>query len=220
MANVYNSSSVLRNSRFRPDNQYEAEEASFSVYLPQNAVLGIGDVLAFGVLGESVDLMQFSLDMPAIDINATATLAGRLGYVTYAGPGATQAYTGAAAGPFTGSDAGLIAAATVLQVNTTGSKNFARVDGEATAADSFAVTPYVAQTTQNLLILTISAVAATNNLTNGPQTVTLYAKAQYAYPDQFVSGVTGAGPSNLLGTKQNSQAVVYQYGPGASPNAP
>lgn len=211
MANIYNSSAVLKNSRARPDSQVEAEEATFSVYLPQGTTLGIGDVLAFGVLGENVALTQFSLDMPAIDTNATATLAGRLGYVTYAGPGATQAYTGAVAGPATGSDAGLIAAATVLQTNTTGAKNFARLDGEATAADSFAVTPFPVQPTQQLLILTISAVAATNNLANGAQTVSLVAKFQYAYPDSFVTGVTGAGASNLLGTKVVSPAVTYQY---------
>lgn len=213
MANVYKSSAVLKNSRARPDSQYEAEEATFSISIPKNTVLGIGDTLAFGILGENLDVQQFSLDMPAIDTNAAATLAGRLGTVTYAGAGATQTWTGS-------QDAVFIAAATVLQTNTTGAKTFARLDGEGTAIDSFAVTPYVAQTDQRILVLNISAVAATNNLTVAGQTVTLYVKFQYAYPDTYVNGVTGVSSSNLLGTKSTDNAVVYLYGPGATPNAP
>lgn len=204
MANIYKSSAVLKNSRARPDSQYEAEEATFSITLPQGTVLGIGDSLAFGILGENLNVQQFSLDLPAIDTNATATLAGRLGTVTYAGPGNAQVYTGA-------TDAIFIPAATVLQTNTTGAKNFGRLDGETTAADSFAVTPYVIQPTQQLIVLNVSAVAATNNLVNGPQTINLYVKFQYGYPDQWVSGVTGVSPANLLGNAVVSQAVTYQY---------
>jgi hypothetical protein len=204
MANVYKSSAVLKNSRARPDSQYEAEEATFSITLPQGTVLGIGDTLVFGILGENLTAQQFSLDAPAIDTNATATLAGRFGIVQYAGPGNAQTYTGS-------NDAVFIAAATVLQNNTTGAKNFARLDGETSAGDTFAVTPYPVQTTQQLLVLNISAVAATNNLANGPQTVNLSIKYQYAYPDTFVSGVTGVTSTNLKGNPVSSQAVVYQY---------
>jgi hypothetical protein len=213
MANQYKSSAVLKNSRARPDSQYEAEEATFSVSLPKNTVLGIGDTLAFCILGENIAVTQFSLQMPAIDTNATATLAGRLGTVTYAGAGATQTWTGS-------QDAVFIAAATVLQTNTTGLKNFARLDGEGTAIDSFAVTPYAVQTDQRIVVLTISAVAATNNLTVAGQTVNLLVKYQYAYPDTYVNGVTGVSSTNLLGTKSTDNAVVYLYGPGATPNAP
>lgn len=213
MANQYKSSAFLKNSRARPDSQYEAEEATFSITLPKNTVLANGDTLAFGILGENVAVTQFSLDMPAIDTNAAATLAGRFGTVTYAGAGASQTWTGS-------QDAVFIAAATVLQNNTTGAKNFARVDGEATANDSFAVTPYVVQTDQRILVLNISAGAATNNLTTAAQTVNLLVKYQYAYPDTYVNGVTGVSSSNLLGTKTTDQAVVYLYGPGATPNAP
>lgn len=204
MANQYKSSAVLKNSRARPDSQYEAEEATFSVTLPTGTVLANGDTIAFGILGENVNVLQFTLDMPAIDTNGTATLAGKLGTVTYAGAGNTQTWTGS-------QDAIFLAAATALQVNTTGAKNFARLDGEATAADSFAVTPYVTQTDERIIVLNISAGAATNNLANGPQTINLSVKYQYAYPDQFVSGVTGVSSSNLLGNKVTSQAVVYTY---------
>jgi hypothetical protein len=204
MANQYKSSAVLKNSRARPDSQYEAEEATFSITLPSGTALAIGDTLAFGILGENVAVTQFSLEMPAIDTNATATLAGRLGTVTYAGAGNTQTWTGS-------QDAVFIAAATVLQTNTTGLKNFARLDGEGTAIDSFAVTPYIVQTDQRIIVLTVSAVAATNNLLNGAQTVNLLVKYQYAYPDTFVTGVTGVTPANLLGTKATSPAVIYTY---------
>jgi hypothetical protein len=204
MANVYKSSSVLKNSRARPDSQYEPEEATFSITLPKGTVLGVGDTLAFGILGENLIVTQFSLDMPAIDTNAAATLAGRLGTVDYAGAGNTQTWTGS-------QDAVFIAAATVLQTNTTGSKNFARLDGEGTAIDSFAVTPYVPRAAQAIVVATISAAAATNNLANGAQTINLSVKYQYAYPDQYVSGVTGVSSTNLLGTKTTDQAVVYQY---------
>lgn len=204
MANVYKSSAVLKNSRARPDSQYEAEEATFSITLPQGTVLGVGDTLAFGILGENLNVQQFSLDFPAIDTNATATLAGRFGIVQYAGAGNAQTWTGS-------NDAVFIAAATVLQTNTSGAKNFARLDGENTAADSFAVTPYPVQTSQQILVVTISAAAATNNLANGAQTVNLSVKYQYAYPDTYVSGVTGVSPTNLKGTPVSSQAVVYQY---------
>lgn len=213
MANQYKSKQVLDNVRFRPDSANEAEEIAMSIYLPAGTVLGIGDTLAFGILGENVDVQQFSLDMPVIDTNGTAALAGRFGTVTYAGAGNAQTWTGS-------QDAVFIAAATVLQTNTTGAKTFARLDGEGTAIDSFAVTPYVVQTDQRVLVVNISAIASTNNLATTAQTVTLYAKYQYAYPNTFVTGVTGVSPSNLLGTKTVSQAVTYQYGPLASPNAP
>jgi len=204
MATQYKASTFIKNERLRPVDQLSPSEATLSLTLPAGTVLGVGDTLAFGILGENVDVTQFSLDMPAIDTNAAATLAGRFGMVTYAGAGNAQTWTGA-------QDAVFIAAATVLQTNTTGAKTFARLDGEATAGDSFAVTPYVAQATQQVLVVTISAAAATNNLVNGPQTINLFVKYQYAYPDQYVTGVTGVTPSNLLGNKVLSPAAVYTY---------
>lgn len=215
MANQYKSKNVLDNVRFRPDSANEAEEASMSIYLPKGTVLGVNDSLVFGILGENVDVQQFSLDVPLIDNHASAaTLAGKFGTVTYAGAGNSQTWTGS-------QDAIFIAAATKFNGAGAGAAaTFARLDGEATANDSFAVTPYVVQTDQRLLVVTISAAAALNNLANGPQTITLYVKYQYAYPNQYVTGVTGVSPSNLLGTKTTDQAVTYQYGPLATPNAP
>lgn len=204
MATQYKSSSFIKNSRLRPVDQYSPEEATFSIYLPSGTTLANGDTLAFGILGENVIVTQFELIMPAIDTNASATLAGRLGTVTYAGAGASQTWTGS-------QDAVFIAAATVLQTNTTGAKNFARVDGEATANDSFAVTPYVARTDQRILVLNISAGAATNNLASNAGTVTLNVKYQYAYADTWQSGVTGVSSSALLGTAVTEQAITYQY---------
>jgi len=201
MANQYKSSSFTKNSRLRPVDQYAPEQATMSVYLPKGTVLGIGDTLAFGIVGENVNILDYNLDMPAIDTNGTATLAGRFGTVTYAGAGASQTWTGS-------QDAIFIAAATVLQTNTTGSKNFAGQDGD---NSKFAVTPYVVQTDQRILVVTLSAVAATNNLTTAGQTVSLSVSYQYAYPDTYVSGVTGVSSSALLGTAVTDQAVVYTY---------
>lgn len=213
MANQYKAKALLDNVRFRPDSANEPEEVTMSILLPAGTVLGVGDTLAFGIIGENVDVQQFSLDMPSIDTNGTATLAGRFGTVTYAGAGATQTWTGS-------QDAVFIAAATALSPAAGGAKTFARLDGEGTAIDSFAVTPYVVQTDLRILVLTISAAAATNNLASNAGTVTLSVKYQYAYPNQFVTGVTGVSSTALLGTKTTAQAVTYQYGPGATPNAP
>jgi len=219
MANQYKSKQYNDNVRFRPDSANEAEEVSLTIQLPQGTVLANGDTLAFGILGENVIVQSYELDMGAIDTNAAATLAGRLGVVTYAGAGQTQTWTGS-------NDAIIIAAATVLQTNTTGYKSFSGLNSDVSTGGGFAVKPYGDATThapfstQQVLVLNISAGAATNNLANGAQNVTLYVKYQYAYPNQFVTSVTGVSPANLLGTKVTSPAVTYQYGPLNSPNAP
>jgi len=225
MSVTLKSSAVLKNSRARPDSQYEAEEATFSIVLPVGYSPASGDVFVFGILGENVQLQQISYDFPAyLDTSASPTLAMKSGYVTYAGAGNTQAYTGISAGPFSGSEISIVNTAVVVNGANGTNKNIARLDGENTALDSF-TTPYQAQASQQLLVASFTAGAATagtvgsGSLTFGA-TINCSAKFQYAYPDSFVSGVTGVSPSNLLGTKASSQAVTYQYGPGASPNAP
>lgn len=201
MANQYKSSSFIKNSRLRPVDQYAPEQATMTIYLPTGTVLGVGDTLAFGILGENVNVLDYALDLGKIDSNATATLAGRLGTVTYAGAGQTQTWTGS-------QDAVLIAAATVLQTNTTGAKNFAGQDGD---NSKFAVTPYVVQTDQRILVLNISAAAATNYLATAGTSVSLTVSYQYGYPDTYVTGVTGVSSSALLGTPVTEAAAVYTY---------
>jgi hypothetical protein len=166
---VYKTKTYLDNARARPDGQNDAEELTMTYTFPAGVNPVSGDTILFGKIGENIVITQFQLTLDQFDSNATAALAGRLGT--------------------TASDACLIAAATVLQTNTTGKKNFARVDGEATAIDSFAVTPYVPQTTVQDLILTFSANAGTA-FTTGNRNISLRIKYQYAYTNQFVTGVS------------------------------
>ena len=201
MANQYKSSSFTKNARLRPVDQDSANQATMSIYLPTGTLLGIGDTLAFGILGENINVLDYSLDFGKIDSNASAALAGRFGTVTYAGAGATQTWTGS-------QDAVFIAAATVLQTNTTGSKNFSGRDGD---NSKFAVTPYVVQTDQRILVVNISAAAGTNYLATAGTTVSLTVSYQYGYPDTYVTGVTGVSASALLGTPVTEQAAIYTY---------
>lgn len=219
MANIYKASTVLRNVRFRPDSANEPQEVTSTVTLPAGTVLGVGDILAFAILGENVQLTQFTLDNPGIDTNATSTFQASFGGVNYAGAGQTQTWTG------TGIGASALLAAALAPWRSSGTQGgattIARLDGENTAADSFATTPYVVQPAQQILFLTVTAAAATNGLSaTVPTNLTAMFKYQYAYADQFVSGVTGVSPANLLGTKVVSPAVTYQYGFISNPNAP
>jgi len=159
----------LDNARARPNGQNDAEELTMTYSFPAGVNPLSGDVIFFGKIGENVYVTQFNLLMDQFDSNASAALAGRLG--------------------ITASDACFIAAATVLQTNTTGKKNFARVDGEATAIDSFAVTPYPVQATVQDLILTFSANAGTA-FTTGTRNITLRVKYQYGYTNQSLTGVS------------------------------
>lgn len=186
---TYKSSSYTKNAVYRPSSQTQPEEATFSITIPAGTALASGDVLKFGRLGENVRINTFQLEMDQFDSNGTAALAGKLG--------------------ITSSDACLIAAATVLQTNTTGKKNFARLDGEATANDSFAVTPFPVQTTVQDLILTLSANAGTA-YTTGDRTVTLKIKYQYAYPDTYVVGVSATNYP-FSGSKSTAVAATYDY---------
>ena len=165
----YKTKTYLDNARFRPDGQNDEEGATMTYSFPAGVNPVSGDVIYFGKLGENVYVKQFQLSLDQFDSNASAALAGRLG--------------------ITASDACFLAAATVLQTNTTGKKNFAGVDGEATAIDSFAVTPYPVQSTVQDLILTFSANAGTA-FTTGTRNITLRIQYQYAYTNQFLAGVS------------------------------
>lgn len=216
MANQYKSSAVLKNSRARPDSQYEAEEATFTVSLPAgyNAASASGDTYAFCILGENVTINRYNIRFPVLDTNATAAFAGKLGIVAYAGAGASQTWTGT-------NDAALLASGTVVQTNTTGAKDLSSLDGDVATGGGFNTKPFPVQTSQQIVVFNVTANASTNGASaTATNDITLTIAYQYAYPDTFVSGVTGVSSSNLLGTKSTSQAVVYLYGPGASPNAP
>lgn len=189
MAINYKTKTYLENARARPDGQNDAEELTMTYTFKDGVNPVSGDKIYFGKIGENVRLLGFSLDLDKFDSNASAALAGKLGT--------------------TDSDACLIAAATVLQTNTTGAKNFARLDGEATAIDSFAVTPYVVQTTPQDLILTFSANAGTA-YTTGNRSISLTVRYQYAYPNQWVTGVS-ASNYPFSGSKVSEEPVVETY---------
>lgn len=189
MAINYKTKTYLDNARARPDGQNDAEKLVMTFSFKDGLNPVSGDKVYFGKIGENVRITQFQLKMGAFDSNGTATLAGKLG--------------------ITASDACLIAAATVLQTNTTGAKNFARVDGEATAIDSFAVTPYPTQTTVQDLILTFSASAATA-ATTGFRSITLEISYQYEYPNTWVTGVSNS-TYPFAGAKVSEEPVVETY---------
>lgn len=169
MANTYKSDVYLKGGRARPSGQDNGSTLVATVVIPAGKTLGIGDIFYFAKIGENVKIPKFELRLDALDSNASAALAGKLG--------------------ITASDACLLATATVVQVNTTGKKNLARVDGEATAIDSFAVTPFPSQTTVQDLIFTVTAAAGTM-VTAGDKKVTLEFDYQYDYPAQYVTGVS------------------------------
>ena len=186
---TYKSPAYRKNAVYRPTSQVDPEEATFTISFPAGTNPVNGDVLKFCRLGENVRICQFQLELDQFDSNATAALAGKLG--------------------ITGSDASLIAAATVLQTNTSGAKNFARVDGEATANDSFAVTPFPVSTSVTDVLLTISANAGTA-FTTGIRNITLKIKYQYAYPDTYVTGVSATNYP-FSGSKNTELSATYDY---------
>lgn len=189
MANTYKSSVYLKNGRVRPSGQNNAEAITATVTIPAGTTLGVGDVLKFAILGENVRIKSFNLNCDAFDSNAAATLAGKLG--------------------ITASDACLLAATAKLSGNSSAKVNLARVDGEATANDSFAVTPFPVQTTTQEVILTIATAAATA-ITNVDRSITLEFTHQYAYPDVSLTGVSNS-QYPFAGAKVYSPATVDTY---------
>lgn len=183
-ASTYNSSGTLR-----PIDQYGAAEAVMTISIPDGTALANGDILDFGHLGENVVITHYELDFDKFDSNGTAALKAKLG--------------------ITASDACLLAS-TIVQTNTTGAKNLSGSGGSQATSGDFAVNPFPVQTTVQSILATITQNAGTN-YTTGTRKVTLRIKYQYAYADQFVSGVTGVSSTNLAGTKVTSDAVVYTY---------
>jgi len=190
MATTYKTNVYLENANARPDSQNECEELTATILFPDGAQPVSGDVIKLCKIGENVEITAYELVLDKFDSNGTAALAGKLG--------------------ITASDACLIAASTVLQTNTTGAKTFAAVGGDVATSGGFAVKPFPVQTTAQDVLLTFSASAGTA-YTTGDRKITVRIKYQYAYPDQYVTGVTGVSSTNLLGTKSTSQAVVYTY---------
>lgn len=189
MANTYKSSVYLKNGRARPDGQNDAEALTASVTIPAGTTLGVGDILKFAIIGENVRIKSFNLNCDAFDSNASATLAGKLG--------------------ITASDGCLLASTTKLSGNSSAKVNIARVDGEATANDSFAVTPFPVQTTTQEVILTIATAAATA-ITNVDRTITLEFFYQYSYPDVTLVGVSDP-KYPFAGAKVTATPIVDTY---------
>lgn len=189
MANTYKSSVYLMNGRARPDGQNDAEALTASITIPAGTTLGVGDILKFAIIGENVRIKSFNLNCDAFDSNAAATLAGSLG--------------------ITASNACLLASTTKLAGNSSAKVSLARVAGEATANDSFAVTPFPVQTTTQEVILTIATAAATA-ITNVDRTITLEFFYQYAYPDVTLVGVSDP-KYPFAGNKVTGTPIVVTY---------
>ena len=188
MANVYKSSVYLKNGRARPDGQNEAEALTATVTIPAGVTLGVDDILKFAIIGENVRVKSFNLNCDAFDSNASANIAGKLG--------------------ITASDSCFLSS-TKLSGNSSTRVNLARVDGEATANDSFAVTPYPVQTTTQEIILTITTAAVTA-ITNVDRSITLEFAYQYAYPDVSLVGVSDP-KYPFAGTKVTDTPIVDTY---------
>lgn len=199
MANTYKSSVYLKNGRVRPSGQNNAEAITATVTIPAGTTLGVGDVLKFAILGENVRIKSFNLNCDAFDSNAAATLAGSLGITASSDVTQEQPdYT-----------ACLLATTAKLSGNSSAKVNLARVDGEATANDSFAVTPFPVQTTTQEVILTIATAAATA-ITDDDRSITLEFTYQYAYPDVSLTGVSNS-TYPFAGAKVYSPATVDTY---------
>lgn len=189
MANTYKSNVYLENANYRPAGQNEAEELTVTVLIPAGTALANGDIIKFAKIGDGVEITSYELVMDQFDSNATAALKGKLG--------------------ITGSDACLLASS-IIQTNTTGAKTTAGVSGDVASSGGFAVNPFPVPTSASDVLLTITQNAGTN-YTTGDRKVTFRFKYQYAYPNQYVTGVTGVSSSNLLGTKVTGTAVTYTY---------
>lgn len=186
---TYKSSVYSKNAIYRPSSQNSCEEVVATISFPDGKNPVATDVLKFFRLGADVRITQFQLEVGKFDTNANVTLAGKLG--------------------ITDSDACLLAAATEIQTNTTGIANYARVDGEATAIDSFAVTPFPAQTSTQDVLFTVGTSAATA-FTTGVRSITLRAMIQNVYADTYVTGVS-ASNYPFSGSKNSEVAATYDY---------
>jgi hypothetical protein len=186
---TFKASAFNKNAPLRPEDQYGEYGATMTISIPAGTALANNDILDFGKIGENVVVTHYELDFDKFDSNATAALKAKLG--------------------ITASDACLLAS-TIVQTNTTGAKNLSGSGGSQATSGDFAVNPFPTQTTVQSLLATITQNAGTN-YTTGTRNVTLRVKYQYAYADQFVSGVTSVSSTNLAGTKVLSDAVTYDY---------
>lgn len=189
MANTYKSNVYLENANYRPSGQNEPQELTATILIPDGTALANGDIIKLAKIGDGVEIVSYELNLDQFDSNATAALKAKLG--------------------ITASDACLLAS-TIVQTNTSGAFSIAALGGDKATSGGFATNPFPVQTTAQDVILTITQNAGTN-YTTGDRKVTLRFKYQYAYPDQYVTGVTGVSSSNLLGTKVTSRAVTYTY---------
>jgi len=187
---TYVSKQFNDNANYRPAGQNAAEELTVTVTIPAGTALASGDVIKFCKIGDSVEITEFELNLDQFDSNGTAAMTGKLG--------------------ITASTASLLAASTALQTNTTGAKTVAAVGGDKASSGGFAINPFPVQTSAQTVLLTLDGSPGTA-YTTGDRKVTLRIKYQYAYPDNWVDGVTGVSSSNLLGTKTTEKAVVYTY---------
>lgn len=185
---IYTSTAYNKGGRERPNGEDNGNKLTATVTIPAGVNLAPGDILKFGRIGETVRVTQFQLEFDQFDSNAAATLAGRSG--------------------ITASD-GCFTAAGVVQTNTTGRRVIARVDGEGTAIDSFAVTPFPVQGTVQELLFTVTAAAATPvNLV--ARNVTGRFEYDYVFPAQTLVGVS-AGNYPFGGTTVNAPATLDTY---------
>lgn len=182
---TYKSAAFNKGGRVRPESATNAEETTVSYTYPNGTAVVSGDIIKMANLGENVRVLSIELDVDGS--LATSGLTTSVGYT-----GAATAFVNASSAIGNG-------AASIL----------ARIDGEATANDSFATTPYSVGTSVRELIVTFGGTIV-SAVSNTDRVITLRVKHQYAYPDNYVSGVSS--PSYpLSGSKSTSNAIVLDY---------
>jgi hypothetical protein len=165
---TYNSGVYLNGTRLRPGDQCECAETTISYTFPEGVAVASGDVVKFARIGENVKILSVELNWPAFG----ASLATGL---DVGGDGTTLAV-----------DAFIDGAATSTAIATAGV--VAKIAG-LESADTFADGNVPASAVVEDLQMTVAG-AVTTAITNTDRTFTLRVKYQYAYPDQYITGVS------------------------------
>lgn len=163
---TYNSGVYLRGTRLRPGDQCECAETTISYTYPIGTAVVSGDIIKFAHIGENVQILEVEID------NNTSLAASGV---------TVDVGTSAVADCFIDGNSFGNAGATAISVT----------DGEATTADHFADGHVLPSTTVVDLQATLAGSIGTA-VTDTARTITIRVKYQYAYPEQYISGVSDA----------------------------
>lgn len=180
---TFNSGVYLKSAVYRPTSVGDALEIVSSITIPNGTGIATNDVLNFCKIGENVRVESFVLEVPDLDTSTGIVLD-----------------LGNTADPncfLSGSTLGQAGGETMVR------------SSDATAADHFAVTPYVVQSTVQSIFATATTGATGNPTTD--RTISLKLKLFYTLAETELTGLTNVTSANLLGDKVFTPSVVYTY---------